>query len=412
MYNLLITILLLTFAIQSCQRSEAAEADQATIAVGNTEVPDLLQRPERVRNGIEWDQVQRQYAEQLAELRRDPSDDEARLNLSYIYAGEARVTGEHGHYYPAALRVIDEALADGVADEDVRFRLLTAKAGILLSQHRFAEALEIGQQAVGINPYFAQTYGVLVDANVEMGDYEQAVAMADKMVSIRPDLRSYSRVSYLREIHGDLPGAIEAMDMAVKAGYPGYEATSWARLTLGELYEQAGEKEQARMQYELALQERPDYPFAMGKLANLKIEAGEYAEAEKMLKEAAAIIPEVGFYIDLARIYRATDRSEEFEKTMEEVMVMLQDDVDSGHTMNMEYADLYLELREDADKALEYAMIEYEDRPLNIDVNRLLARIYTAKGDAARARDHLQAAMRTQSQHPELKEIQSRLASM
>lgn len=52
-------------------------------------------------------------------------------------------------------------------------------------------------------------------------------------MSIRPDLRSYSRISYLREIYGDLDGAIEAMKLAVTAGYPGYEQTAWARLTLG-----------------------------------------------------------------------------------------------------------------------------------------------------------------------------------
>jgi hypothetical protein len=39
-----------------------------------------------------------------------------------------------------------------------------------------------------------------VDGNVEMGNYDSAVAFADKMVALRPDLTSYSRVSYLREI--------------------------------------------------------------------------------------------------------------------------------------------------------------------------------------------------------------------
>ncbi len=45
--------------------------------------------------------------------------------------------------------------------------------------------------------------------------------MLNRMVSIRPDIRSYSRISYLREIHGDIPGAIEAMELAVEAGAPG-----------------------------------------------------------------------------------------------------------------------------------------------------------------------------------------------
>jgi hypothetical protein len=54
----------------------------------------------------------------------------------------------------------------------------------------------------------------LVDGNVEMGNYATAIEEADKMISIRPDIRSYSRASYLREIHGDYPGAIDAMKLA------------------------------------------------------------------------------------------------------------------------------------------------------------------------------------------------------
>jgi hypothetical protein len=50
------------------------------------------------------------------------------------------------------------------------------------------------------------------------------------MMAIRPDLRSYSRVSYLREIFGDIPGAREAMLMAIQAGYPGQEETASTHL--------------------------------------------------------------------------------------------------------------------------------------------------------------------------------------
>jgi len=66
---------------------------------------------------------------------------------------------------------------------------------------------------------------------VEMGNYTAAVENSDKMVSIRPDIRSYSRISYLREIYGDYPGSIEAMKMAVGAAYRD-EATEWSRVQL------------------------------------------------------------------------------------------------------------------------------------------------------------------------------------
>jgi len=79
-----------------------------------------------------------------------------------------------------------------------------------------------------------------------MGNYDTAVDKADKMVSIRPDLRSYSRISYLREIHGDNTGAIDAMKLAVDAGAAGDEATEWARIQLAKLYEHTGQLKYAK----------------------------------------------------------------------------------------------------------------------------------------------------------------------
>ena len=146
-----------------------------------------------------------------------------------------------------------------------------------------------------LNGYNAQIYGGLVYANVEMGNYAKAVALCDKMMSIRPDIRSYSRVSYLCEIHGETEGAIEAMKLAVSAGYPGQEDHARARLTLGNLYQNNGNLTQAQAQYRQILNERPNYPFAIAALAGVEAKKGNPAEAEKLLKMACDIIPEVGF---------------------------------------------------------------------------------------------------------------------
>jgi hypothetical protein len=66
-------------------------------------------------------------------------------------------------------------------------------------------------------------------------------------------------VSYLREIYGDYPGSIEAMDMAAKAGFVGLEQTAWARTTLAHLYESTGDLLRAEQQYQQTLLERPYY---------------------------------------------------------------------------------------------------------------------------------------------------------
>lgn len=344
------------------------------------EAPKLLDRHEKLQNGKEWDEVQNFYGTRLAEIRKDPKALEPRLKLAELFVQEARVTGEHPYYYPAALRMVDEIEAAKPTDKDLIFRTLATKAGIQLSLHDFSKARETAEKAVAMNPYNAQIYGCLVDACVELGDYKKAVEMADKMVSIRPDLRSYSRVSYLREIHGDLPGAIEAMEMAVDAGYPGYENTEWARLTLGELFEKKGDSKAARNCYEMALAARSDYPFAMQKLAGLEMSKNNFQEAEKWLKQAIEIIPEVGFYVDLATIYQKTNRPEEAKKLVSEIYEMMEEDSKAGHHMALEQARVALELEGNPQRALEFAKLEEARRPENQDVKNCLSAIYEKMG--------------------------------
>lgn len=392
----------------ACNNDDAKTREMAKAAITpdqyelTTEIPRLLDRNERIWNGKEWDNVQNQYGSFAKKMRTGKEAEEAQLNMAQLFTLEARVTGEHGHYYPAALALIDDLLKKELKNKDVEFRALSTKAGIQLSQHDFKDALETGKKAVAMNPYNAQIYGVLTDAYVEMGDYEKAVEMGDKMVEVRPDLRSYSRVSYLREIHGMPEAAIEAMDMAVKAGYPGYEETAWTRLQLGQLHQKYGDDKAAEMHYKIILEQRPDYPFAVAALGDLELERGNLEAAEKHLKEACAIIPEVGYYESLAHVYKKMGKKEEVDKLTKEIFTMLQDDVDSGHNMNLEYAAIYSQLTNDQAKAMEYLQKEYDLRPDNIDVNLAIAKVYTKMGDKEKAAKHLEVAKKTNSKNPDL----------
>ncbi|MFK7983135.1 MAG: tetratricopeptide repeat protein [Saprospiraceae bacterium] len=396
-FALLVTMLFFT----ACQEvTTSNEVLKASLGTTNA-YPELLDRSEAIQNGKEWDLVQNQYSDALNALRKKSTDHEAAIKMVQVFINEARVTGEHGHYYPAALKVIDGVLATKPESEDIQFQAKSLQASVLLSQHEFEKALKAAQEGAQLYSYNAGIHGSLTDAYVELGDYKKAVATADKMMNIRPDLRSYSRISYLREIYGDIDGAIEAMKLAVTAGYPGYEQTAWARLTLGNLYESQGNLDAAEGTYKTILQNRPNYSFAIAALAGVAEKRGDLVKAEKLLKEACAIIPEFGFFVQLAALYQATDRQAKADELIKEIWVMLQDDVDSGHNMNMEYCQIYLDLIGDYDKALTYALKEYEKRPENIDVNKLVAIAYYKKGDYANAQEHVEKAGVTNSKNGE-----------
>lgn len=403
----------LLFTLFACIKQEstsspfqkAAMHSEATMAF-----PELLPRNPALGSVEEQTNMLEIYADLTRKIQQDPVDYRARIQLAQLFMLEARVTGEHGHYYPAALSVLDELMALN-PPKDAQFGALSLKASVYLSLHQFDKAKKLAEEAVTLNNYNALIYGSLVDANVELGDYETAVKMADKMVSIRPDLRSYSRVSYLRELHGDMEGAIEAMKMAVEAGFPGYEETAWCKLTLGELYEQQGNLKAAREVYEQILQDRPKYPFAIAAIANIDAQEGLLEAAENRLKQAIAIIPEFSFYEQLAEIYQETERAEEAEETIQTILEMLADDEAHGHKMGMEYANLYLNLIGDPQKALEYAKKEYTLRPDNIEVNKLLAEIYLEMGETKMAKAHLIVANKTGSKSPQLMRLNQQLNS-
>ena len=104
-------------------------------------------------------------------ISENPQNKKSLLGLAALYIKEGRVTGDYQYYDMAAMQQVDNVLNL----EPENFEGLTYKALIYLSQHHFAEGLEVAEKAKAINPYNAFIYGLLVDANVEMGNYKKAV---------------------------------------------------------------------------------------------------------------------------------------------------------------------------------------------------------------------------------------------
>ncbi|MDO6388708.1 tetratricopeptide repeat protein [Pontibacter sp. BT731] len=365
-------------------------------------IPPLLERSGPISTTSEWVNTKAAIEGLQYKLRQNANDTQSKLFLAMAYMQEARVTGEHPYYYPAALKLVNDVLARRNADEAIRFEATVAKALIQLSLHQFEEALKTGHAALKMNAHRAAVYGVLCDANVELGNYEEAIEMADKMVSVRPDLQSYARVSYLRELHGDMPGAIDAMRMAADAGYPGLEQTAWTRVTLGKLYEQNGDLQQAEAEFQRALYEYPDYAFALGGLGRLEAKKKNYQEAIQLFERAATVIPEFTFQEELTSLYQLTGQPRKAKASRQELLDGLQEDEDAGHIVDLELANIYLELDGDLGKAMQYASKEYKRRPDNIEVCKTMATIYYKKQDYKQAEAYLKKANRTNRQDASL----------
>ena len=368
------------------------------------QAPGLKERHGDLSAGKEWVNTKAAIQGLLAKLRENPDDHKSRLLLAQAYMQEARITGDHPYYDGAAVKLLNEVLK---ADPE-NFEALCCKASLSLTQHHFAEGLALAQKAQKINPNSAYVYGLLTDANVEMGHYDEAVKMADKMNAVRPDLPAYARVSYLREIYGDVPGAIQAMDYAVKAGYPGLEQTEWTRVALGHLHEVSGDTARARGHYLMALAARPGYAYALAGLGRMAAARKDYPMAIKFYEQARITVKDYAFADELTDLYRLSGKPGESKKMAEESIDMLanaakeaDEDEQMGHYADRELAYAYVKTNE-LDKALEHAKIEHGRRPDNIDVNETMAWVLYKRGQYAEAHKYMQVARRTGSKNPVL----------
>ncbi|MES2512956.1 MAG: transposase [Bacteroidota bacterium] len=367
-------------------------------------IPSYKERRGSIALTGEWLNTKQAIDGLLKTIELNPNDYKSKLSLSQAYIQEARITGDHAYYDQAALELLD----DVIKNEPKNFDALCCKATVLLSQHHFTEGLIVAQQALPINPNSAFIYGLLCDAYVELGKYPDAVKVCDKMISIRPDIRSYARVSYLREIHGDLNGAIEAAKLAVAAGYPGLEQSEWTRMILAHLYENKGQLDSAEIQYKIALTERPDYAFAIAGLSNIAKQKGNYKLAIAGYEKAKNIMNEYSFEDELTDLYNLNNEPAKAKKSSEKVIAMLSplSDADEsssthGHYADKELAYAYLKVP-DTEKALQHAMIEYERRPNNIDVCETLAWVNYKKGNYDEANKLIDKALKTNCQNPSL----------
>ena len=205
----------------------------------------------------------------------------------------------------AARAAVDRALSLDPADFDAR----RFRASILLTNHAFAEVEREGLALSAERPRDVDVLGMIADARMETGRYAEAVETIQRMVDIRPGLPSYSRVAYAREIQGDLPGALRAMDMAIAAGDPSDpEGVSWCIARSGTLAWKLGRIDEALARFEAAKRLFPRSPHAWEGIGLVAAARGQNATAAAAFERAFEIVPWPQFAVERSEVARAAGR--------------------------------------------------------------------------------------------------------
>jgi len=289
-------------------------------------------------------------------LRLTPDDWKSLAAVGQAYVQQARITLDPS-YYPKAEAALKRSLELQPEGNDIA---LVGMATLSSARHDFADALEWGERALATNPGDADSFGVVGDAQLELGEYGRAFDSYQRMVDTKPNLSSYTRVSYALELQGDLRGATAAMEAA--QGVAGTPAdVAWTSFQLGELAFNQNRIVHAAREYRRGSSADPALVGNLAGLAKVAWARGDQNEAIERYEQVVQRLPFPEYVIALGDAYAETGDQEAAQRWFD--VVRIQQRLSRANGVN---TDLELALF-DADHgrpeaALQAALAEWDRR--------------------------------------------------
>jgi tetratricopeptide (TPR) repeat protein len=233
-------------------------------------------------------------------LRVVPGDYVTWAALGSAYVERARISADPS-YYPKAEGALRRSLT---VRSDGNAAALVGLGALANARHEFAAARDLARRALRIDPYSATAYGVLADAQTQLGDPGAATSAVQRMLDLRPGLAAYARASYDLEQHGRLAEAESLMRRALEAAVDPADI-AFCRYQLGELAWQTGRLDAASAEYSAGRATDRSYLPLLAGQARVADALGRTGEALTGYAELTARYPTPGYLIEYAELLRA-----------------------------------------------------------------------------------------------------------
>jgi predicted Zn-dependent protease len=342
--------------------------------------------------------AQRKIEQARSVIAKEPGRCQAHTDLALALARRARETSD-----PALYAQADQALEGCLAASPHDVEALKVRAWVYLGQHRFAEARDL---AVALNkrvPDDLMVYGLITDAQAELGNYKEAEAACQWLLDLRPgNVPGLTRAAYLRELFGDLDGALELMASAYQQT-PSSETEdrAWILTQIGHLQLMAGRATEAEVVLRQAFAEFPGYHYALGQMAHVRTAQGRHAEAVDLLRERYQAAPHAENLYELAEALGRAGRRTEALTAYADFERKARAEMEGSDNANRELIYYYADHGSRAAMALELARREVTRRR---DVQTVAAYAWAlhASGRSSEAQKEMQAALAVGTRDPEL----------
>ncbi|MBI4484128.1 MAG: tetratricopeptide repeat protein [Acidobacteria bacterium] len=310
-------------------------------------------------------------------------------DLALALSRRARETSDPAYYAQA-----EEALRNSFRLAPDNFEGQKVRAWILLGKHEFAQALEAAKALNRRAPDDILVYGLLADAHIELGNYQEAEEAAQWMLDMRPgNVPGLTRAAYLRELFGDIDGAIELMNAAYqRTPYDEVEDRAWILTHIAHLQLMTGKADGAEKVLQRALELFPGYHYALANLARVRIVQQRHAEAIDLLRQRFQAAPYPENLYGLAEALEQAGRLQEAKVAYADFEEKARREMDWADNANRELIFYYADHAQKPAEALRLARHEAERRR---DVQTLdtYAWALCVNGEYAEARKQIESAL-------------------
>jgi tetratricopeptide (TPR) repeat protein len=245
----------------------------------------------------------------LGKARKEPTKPKVWSDVGDALAQRLRDTGDQTFY-----AIAEKAYRRALSLDPKNVAALNGMAWVTGGAHKFDESMSWANQSLAVEPQNADAYGILGDANVELGDYDLAFTQYQKMMDLRPDLSSWSRGSYLLWLTGDTFKAENLMQQAIRSGGAFAENTAWCRAKLAMMYFHEGSFESAAQTLEPSLRSKTKNPHVLLAAAQIAVATDEMAVAEQYYKLILEGGPQHDALVGLGDLHAAKGEMEKAEK--------------------------------------------------------------------------------------------------
>jgi len=254
-----------------------------------------------------------------------PGDYLSWATLGIAYTEQARLTADTS-YYPRADAALKRSLEVNDVDNFTAYYGLSALAA---ARHDFVLAESYASTGLAINASSGPLHGILSDAQIQQGRYDEGFASAQRSVDLAPGVASFARVSYTYELTGQIEQATSLMQRALDDATTGADR-AFALFHLGELALGQGDPNTALGYFLEALDADPDNISALSGKAHALRVSGQKLTSVDTYKKLVAITPSADFLIEFGDFLANEGRDGEAQELYDRAREQIATDVTNG----------------------------------------------------------------------------------